>query len=126
MTHHRHGIELFQTRHGLQQKDNDTPALHSLYRPGQQVRCYRLVILQDQHTECLTENLCRILIVCIPYIGDGYKELKGVLLVCFTDSSFDIPLDLRLPLLPMAVTGSVQASGQLQVMTNVVKPSSFL
>ena len=126
---HRHRIQLLETRHGLEQQHDDSATLDRLDRPGEQVGRDGFVILQDEHTECLTEDLGAVFVVCISNIGDGDKELKGVLLVGFADTAFDIPLDLGLSFLAMSVASvMVWQLDKLQKIddTYVVKPRSFL
>lgn len=100
--HHGQSVELLQARHCLQEQDNDSTTLHRLNRPREQVWRDRLVILQNEHTECLTENLSGILVVCVSDVGDGDEELERILIIRFPDSTLYITLDLGFSLLAVA------------------------
>ena len=55
-TDHGQGVELFERGHGLQQDDDDTPTLHSLYGPCQQVwgDCFK--ILEENKEPIVTSD----------------------------------------------------------------------
>lgn len=87
-----------QTAHRPQQKHHNSSTLDRLDRPRQQIRGDGLKVLEDEHAERLTEDLGGILVVGVPDVGHAHKELKGRLLVRFSDPSLDVPLDLGLSL----------------------------
>jgi len=101
-SHHGHGVKLLQTRHCLQKQNNNTPSLDRLDCPREQVGRDRLVILQNEHSKCLTEDLGRVLVVGVSDIRNSDKELKGVLIVGFPYSALNVPLDLGFSLLSVA------------------------
>lgn len=100
-TYHSHGVQLLERGHALQQQDNDSTTLNGLNSPGEQVGRQGLEILKDTHAVGVSENLLCLLVVGVPNVGDGNKELEGILLVDLTDATFDIPLDLGFALLAM-------------------------
>lgn len=102
-TYHRHVVELLQAAHRPEEKHDDSASLDRLDRPREQVGRDGLKVLQDEHSKRLSEHLVRVLVVCVPDVGDRDKELKGRLLVDLSDATLDIPLDLCLALLAVPV-----------------------
>lgn len=122
-THHGHGVQLLQARHGLEEKHHNTATLDSLNGTGEEVGRDGLVVLEHNHAKGLTKNLGRVLVVAaqcqdnsqvrvrvccsrVADVGHGNEELKGVLLVGLANATLNVTLDLGLTLL--AVSGKAK------------------
>jgi hypothetical protein len=66
-TYHTHSVKLLQTRHVLQQQADDTATLDRLDRSCEQVGSDRLIVLQYEETERLTQDLVRLFVVATKY-----------------------------------------------------------
>ena len=101
-THHSHGIQLPKRTHRLQQDHDQTSSLNRLDRPCKQVWRDRLEVLQHAHSVRLTQDLVRLLVICVADVRDRDEYLERVLLVRLPDAALDVSLDLGLPLFSVA------------------------
>lgn len=62
-TNHRHGIQLPQGGHSLEQQNNKASTFYSFDRASEEVGSYRLEVLQNTHSIRITENLMALFII---------------------------------------------------------------
>lgn len=91
---HIHCVELLQGLHGSQQKDDNPATLYSLDGSSQDIRSDRFKILKNAHSKSISQNLFCLLVVGVPHIGTGNKQLKGVVLVRIPNASGNLGLYL--------------------------------
>lgn len=101
-THHSHSVQLLKRTHGLEQQNNHTTSFDGLNGSCKGVGRNSFKVLEHTHAIRVTENLLRLLIVGVSDVGDGHKQFKWVLGVGFSDTSFNILLDLCLSLLSVS------------------------
>lgn len=63
---HRHGVELLEARHGLEEQNHQSAALYRLDGAGQQVGREGFEVLEDKHSERLTQDALCLLVVAPP------------------------------------------------------------
>lgn len=106
-THHGDRVKLTQACHRLEQEHDDTASLHSLDGSCQEVGSDSLKVLKNEHAECPSQNLGRVLVVAVANVGDADKELERIgSIALFSHASLDVSFDLCFPLL--AVGGESQ------------------
>ena len=74
----------------------------------------------------MAENFMRLLVVAVANVGDSDKDFKGILVIGFTDSAFDIAFYFGLPFFTVSKGGSGSRLDFEKENTHVVKPNSFL
>ena len=99
---HRYRMQLLQTRHGLEQEDDQPSALHRLDGPAEQVGRECLEVLEDEHLEGVSEYLVRFLVVGVPDFVGADEELEGVVDVLIVEPLHLHVLDLLHALLLVA------------------------
>ena len=99
---HCNFVQLFQTRHRVEEHDYDSASLNSLHRSAEDVGCERLEILKNTHTKSLPKNLVRILIIAASELLARHEELNLVDLFFVQISLRFHFLDLLQPLLAVA------------------------
>ena len=92
-------MQLLETRHALQKKDNHTTTFHRFNRARQQIGGQGLKVLQHQHTKRSTENLGRVFVVAVPDICDAHEKLEWILCILIPHATLDIALDFGFALL---------------------------
>mmetsp|Transcript_39642 Transcript_39642/g.66126 ORF Transcript_39642/g.66126 Transcript_39642/m.66126 type:complete len:398 (-) Transcript_39642:383-1576(-) len=78
---HGHGVELFQTGHGLEEEHHQSSSLHGLDGAGQEVGGDGLKVLEDEHAKGVSEDLVGLCVVGVPDVRGVDKQVEWVLLV---------------------------------------------
>lgn len=74
----------------------------------------------------MAENFMRLLVVAVANVGDSDKDFKGILVIGFADSAFDVAFYFGLPFFTVSNRGLGSRLDFATENTHVVKPNSFL
>ena len=96
---HRHGVQLLQAAHALQQEYNQSSTLYCFDRPCQEIGCKRFEILQDTHAVCVTQNLFCFLVVDISDVLCRDEKFERIFGIDVANAALNLTLDLLLALL---------------------------
>lgn len=100
---HRHCVKLLQTRHSLEQQDDQSTAFNGLDCSCEEIGREGFEVLEDTHSVCVAENLFGLFVVAVADVGEGDEEFERIFGIRLPDSSLDLLLDLCLALLAMTL-----------------------